>query len=51
MYGNTEHVKVDDFIPERLGDKVEILAKSGKGNQNQSKVIKRVKQLYINKKN
>ena len=34
-----------------IGDKVEILAKSGKGTQNQSKVIQRVKELYINKKN
>ena len=34
-----------------FGDKVEILAKSGKGTQNQSKVIKRVKELYVNKKN
>ena len=34
-----------------LGDKVEILAKSGKGTQNQAKVIKRVKELYVNKKN
>ncbi len=34
-----------------IGNKVEILAKSGKGTQNQSKVIQRVKELYINKKN
>ena len=34
-----------------IGDTVEILAKSGKGTQNQSKVIQRVKELYINKKN
>lgn len=34
-----------------IGDKVEILAKSGKGKQNQEKVLKRVKQLYVNKKN
>ena len=34
-----------------IGDKVEILAKSGKGTQNQRKVIQRVKELYINKKN
>jgi hypothetical protein len=35
----------------KLGDKVEILAKSGKGPQNQAKGIKRVKELYVNKKN
>lgn len=34
-----------------IGDKVEILAKSGKGTQNQRKIIKRVKELYVNKKN
>lgn len=34
-----------------IGDKVVILAKSGKDTQNQSKVIRRVKELYINKKN
>jgi len=34
-----------------IGDKVEILAKSGKVTQNQRKVIQRVKELYINKKN
>ena len=34
-----------------IGDKVEILAKSGKRTQNQKQVIRRVKELYINKKN
>jgi hypothetical protein len=34
-----------------IGDKVEILGKSGKKPQNQRKVIKRVKELYVNKKN
>lgn len=34
-----------------LGYKVEILAKSSKKTQNQAKVIKRVKELYVNKKN
>jgi len=34
-----------------IGNKVKILAKSGKVTQNQRKVIQRVKELYINKKN
>jgi hypothetical protein len=51
MYGNTEHVEVVGLYTREIGDKVEILGKSGKKPQNQRKVIKRVKELYVNKKN
>ena len=34
-----------------IGNKVEILAKSGKNPSNQKFVIKRVRELYVNKKN
>ena len=41
----------DRLYTREIDDKVEILAKSGKKPQNQRKVIKRVKELYVNKKN
>ena len=52
MYRNIEHVEMVDFriYTREIGDRVKILAKSGKGTQNQRKVIKRVKELYGNKK-